>query len=227
MRLTLGNKNYSSWSVRPYFFVRQAGIPCQERVMPLDEPGFGDAVAKASPSARVPFLELDDGTVVWDSLAIGLTLGELFPESRAFPEAPRLRRLAWSACAEMHAGFADMRRVLTCNERRRYAKDQWRRVAGGPEIEGLVLADVRRIETLFATLLNVSGGPFLCGDFGYVDAYFVPVISRFRTYDIDITSTTEAYAGQLEALPTHAAWRAEAAAEPNVIEKYEYPLERR
>lgn len=226
MRLTLGNKNYSSWSIRPYFFVRQAGIPCEERVLHLDQPSFGEAVAKASPSSRVPVLELDDGSVVWDSFAIGLTLAELFPESHAFPESPRLRRLAWSACAEMHAGFTDMRRVLICNARRRYAKDQWRRVAGGPEGEALVLGDAHRIEALLAMLLSASGGPFLCGAFGYVDAYFVPVLSRFRTYGLDLTPTTEAYAARIEALPAHVTWRAEAAAEPNVVEKYEYPLER-
>ena len=231
MRLHVGNLNYSSWSIRPWFFVHATGIPCEVNVLYMEEESFGAKVAGVSPSKRVPSLELPDGSVVWDSFAIGLTLAELFPEAGVFPSDPRTRRLVYSACAEMHSSFADMRRVLTCNARRRYAKDAWRTLVASEGVDvdaAKVLADCGRVEEIFATLLKASGGPFLGGrSFGFVDAYFVPVLSRFRTYAISVSAVTERYKKTIEAMPAHASWLAIAAAEAHTIPKYEYDLERR
>lgn len=224
MRLWIGNRNYSSWSIRPWFFVRHAKLPCEERVLYMDEASFAEDV-RVSPSKRVPVLELDGGDRVWDTLAIGLTLAELFPEAHVFPSDARVRRLVYSACAEMHSGFGEMRRVLTCNARKRYAKDAWKTIAGGPEACAAVLADCARIEQLFETLLEASTGPFLGGaEVGYVDAYFVPVLSRFRTYGLELGAVSEAYAKRIEALPTHVTWLELAREEPHTIAKYEYAL---
>lgn len=224
MRLWIGNRNYSSWSIRPWFFMKHANLPCEERVLYMDEASFSTDVASVSPSKRVPVLELDDGQVVWDSLAIGLTFAELFPEANVFPRDAKVRRLAYSACAEMHSGFADLRRVLTCNARKRYAKDAWKSVTDEASIAA-VLADCARVSALFSMLLDASGGPFLGGAaFGYVDAYFVPVLSRFRTYRIELSERVEAYARAVEALPTHVEWMKLATAETHVIAKYEYAL---
>lgn len=224
MRLYVGNLNYSSWSIRPWFFVKAAAIPCEVRVLYMDEPSFGADVAAISPAKRVPCLELDDGTRVWDSFAIGLVLAELFPEAGAFPRDARTRRLVYATMAEMHSGFADLRRVLTCNARRRYPADAWHAVVGGDGAEiGKVYADIARIEEAFAVLLEASGGPYLGGaSFGLVDAYFVPVLSRFRTYAIALSSATERYARTIEAMGAHRDFLALAAAEGHTIAKYEY-----
>jgi glutathione S-transferase len=224
MRLIIANRNYSSWSIRPMFFMRQMSIACEEVMMPLEQPGFATDVLKVSPTGRVPVLQLADGEIITDSLAIGLSLSELFPDKRAFPLDSRLRRMAYSACAEMHSSFSEMRRVLTCNLRKRYVEDAWRAVAGGPEAEARVVADVLRVQELWNSLLQASGGPYLAGDFGFVDAFFVPVVSRFRTYGMPLDSASETYARTIEAMPKYAALLREAAAEPNVIAKYEYAI---
>jgi glutathione S-transferase len=220
--LVMANKNYSSWSVRPWFFLRAAGILFEEKVVGLGTPGFADTIPKLSPSGRVPALVLDDGEVVYDSLAIGEHLAEAYPDKGIWPSDARARRRARAACAEMHAGFADMRHVLTCNLRRRYAPDVWRRVAATPERIAAVEADIARMHALWTSLLDASGGPFLCGSFGFVDAYFVPVVSRFATYGVESSGAASSYRAAIEALPTYRQWLAEAEAEPLTIAKYEY-----
>jgi glutathione S-transferase len=165
---------------------------------------------------------LDDGEAVWDSLAIGEAIAEQWPEAGTWPEAARLRRMARSACAEMHSGFPDMRRVLTCNARRRYDPGLWRRVAG--DGAAAVEADLARVHALWASLLDASGGPYLAGPKPtYVDAFFAPVVSRFVTYRVASPDDLVAYRDAVEALPAWGRWMIEAAKEPEVIEKYEYP----
>jgi glutathione S-transferase len=227
--LYMGNKNYSSWSIRPWFFMRQAGIDFECRVLPMNLPSFAEDVARISPSRRVPVLDLGAGhagerDVVWDSLAIGETLAELYPDSGVWPADAPDRRLARAACAEMHAGFGELRRVLTCNARRVYPADAWRRYAGDVAAQAAVLADVARVHELWDQLLTASSGPFLGGPtFGYVDAFFVPVVSRFRTYAMPSPRASgAAYRARIEALPTWAEWMREAEAEPHTIDKYEY-----
>jgi glutathione S-transferase len=206
------------------FMIRHAGIACDEVMLPLEGASFLQDVAKVSPTGRLPVLVLDDGTTVWDSLAIGLTLAELFPEKNLFPREATLRRLAYSACSEMHTSFLEMRRVLTCNARKRYAPEAWRKVAGGAAAEAAVMSDVQRVQDLWRTLLGASKGPFLAGEFSYVDAFFVPVVSRFRTYGLALDATSESYCQRVEALPTYQEWLKESQAEPNVIAKYEYAI---
>lgn len=223
LTLYMGNKAYSSWSIRPWFFLVQAGVPFEDRVLFMEQPDFAERVAAISPSRRVPVLDVGDGGRVWDSLAIGETLAELHPEAGVWPADARHRRLARAACAEMHSSFGEMRRVLTCNVRRVYPVDLWRRHAGSAAAESAVLADVTRLHELWGTLLATTGGPFLGGErFGYVDAFFAPVVSRLRTYAIESPADAAAYRARVEALPAWQRWLAEAHAEPNVIAKYEY-----
>lgn len=224
--LVMGNKNYSSWSVRPWFFIREKALPIEDQVVNLDDLATSEIVAR-SPSRRVPVLLLDGGDVVWDSLAIGEALAELYPDSGVWPTDPAARRRARSASAEMHSGFAELRRVLTCNQRAAYAPEAWRQMAGGADAEKAVEADIARVHALWRELLAASGGPFLCGAFGYVDAFFVPVVSRFATYAIASDEVCAGYRARVEALGAYARWREEARQEKWSITKYEYPIARR
>jgi glutathione S-transferase len=221
--LVMGNKNYSSWSIRPWFFLCHAQIAFEERVLPLDEPGFLAEVVRWSPSMRVPVLVLDDGHGVWDSLAIGETIAEVWPDAGVWPSDARLRRLARSACAEMHSGFSELRRVLTCNARRRYPEAFWRAVTGSKEAEAQVKADIDRLHALWRMLLEASGGPFLAGSkVSFVDSFFVPVVSRFATYAVESPDDLAGYRARIEALPAYVRWMDQARAEPWTIAKYEY-----
>lgn len=220
--LVMANKNYSSWSVRPWFFLRAAGILFEEKVVGLGTPGFAETIAKVSPSGRLPAFVLDDGEVVWDSLAIGEHLAEAYPDKGVWPADAKARRRARSACAEMHAGFAELRNVLTCNARRSYPADVWRKVAKTPERIAAVEADLARMHALWTELLEASGGPFLCGNVGFVDAYFVPVVSRFATYGIESSGAASSYRSSVAALPTYRQWLDEAKAESLTVPKYEY-----
>ncbi len=223
LKLVMANKNYSSWSVRPWFFMTAAKIPFEVVVVGLGDSSTATEIAKWSPSGRLPVLVLEDGSTVWDSLAIGEHLAEAFPDRGVWPRDPKLRRLARSACAEMHAGFGEVRRVLNCNARKRYAPNVWRDQAGGPEAVSAIEQEIGRIHQLWESLLSASSGPFLCGSFGYVDAFFVPVVSRFATYGVASSGAAAAYRSAVEAHPTYQQWQAEALAEPLTIAKYEYP----
>jgi glutathione S-transferase len=225
--LVMGNKNYSSWSIRPWFFIRAADLPIEDRVVPFDEPGSSEELARVSPSRRVPVLVLTGGEVIWDSLAIGEHLHETWPDKGVWPSDARLRRLARSACAEMHSGFSELRRVLTCNVRAAYAPEAWRMIAGGKDAELAVEADVARVHELWGTLLDASGGPFLCGQLGYVDAFFAPVGSRLATYGIESPSPSSSYRNKMMELPTYRLLIEQARAEKWLVARYEYAIEKR
>lgn len=222
--LIMGSKNYSSWSVRPWIFAVHANLPIDVKVVDLDAPDTAARIAEWSPSGRVPVLVLDaePREVVWDSLAIGEHFAEAYPEAHVWPEDGRARRRARSACAEMHAGFPDLRRVLTCNHRARYRAGEWKKVAGTDSAIAAVEADLTRVQALWKDLLDASGGPFLCGGFGYVDAFFAPVVSRFATYAIESGPQVSAYRAALEATPAYQHWADEAARERWTIAKYDY-----
>lgn len=220
--LVMANKNYSSWSVRPWFFLRAVGILFEEEVVGLGTPGFAQTVARVSPSGRLPAFVLDDGETIYDSLAIGEHLAEQYPEKGVWPADAKARRRARSAAAEMHSGFGDMRHVLTCNARRRYPSTTWRKVAEKEGRVAAVEADIARMHALWSELVQASGGPFLCGAFGFVDAYFVPVVSRFATYGIESSGAASSYRSAIEATPTWGQWQQEARAETLTIPKYEY-----
>lgn len=223
--LIMGSKNYSSWSVRPWIFAVQANLPIDVKVVDLDAPDTAARIAEWSPSGRVPALVLD-GTpreVVWDSLAIGEHFAEAYPEAGVWPEDAKARRRARSACAEMHSSFGEMRRVLTCNQRARYQPNEWKKVAGSAEVIAFVEADLARVQTLWKDLLAASGGPFLCGAFSYVDAFFAPVVSRLVTYAIESGPEVSVYRTLMESTRGYQHWMDEAARERHAIAKYDYP----
>lgn len=215
MQLVIGNKNYSSWSMRPWVLMKGLGLPFDELRLSF-RIGFGEAFAATvrpySPAARVPVL-IDDGFAVWDSLAIVEYLHEKFPDRGVWPREAKARARARSVCAEVHAGFAALRSACPMNIE-----------ATLPEAGARVWAerepvrrDVARIEAIWGDALAASGGPFLFGAFGAADAYFAPVALRFRTYALPIAEATRAYGERLLAAPGPAAWIAEALAEHEFV----------
>lgn len=217
MQLYIGNKNYSSWSMRPWVLMRQTGIPFEERMVRFDsfapDSSFKRALAGVSPTGRVPLLT-DDGFTVWDSLAIVEYLAERFPDRALWPAAPRDRARARCVCAEMHAGFAALRAACPMNIE-----------ASLPEVGALawrdkpaVRADVARIDALWQDLLEASGGPMLFGTFSAADAFFAPVCMRLRTYGLPISEVSAAYVRRVADQPGVAAWIADALAEADFRE---------
>ena len=212
MQLYIGNKNYSSWSMRPWVLMRQAGIPFEERLVRFDsfapDSSFKRALAGVSPTGRVPLL-MDDGFAVWDSLAIVEYLAERFPDRALWPAETRDRARARSICAEMHSGFAALRAACPMNIE-----------ASLPEVGALawrdkpaVRADVARIDALWQQQLQASGGPMLFGSFSAADAFFAPVCMRLRTYGLPVSEPSAAYVRRVADQPGVAAWVADALAE--------------
>ncbi len=208
--LSVGNKNYSSWSLRPWLALTWANIAFEERVLPLGMLGYGKSqmpdIRAASPSGRVPALDLGDGTTIWDSLAICEWAAEQAPQ--LWPEDPTARALARAASAEMHAGFAALRREAPMNLRRR--------VKTAPVLSPDAQGDIERIEELWTMLRRkyADGGPFLCGARGIVDAFYAPLASRFRTYNIALSPLAQAYCTTLFTDPAFRAWDEAAKSEP-------------
>lgn len=186
--LYIGNKNYSSWSMRPWLALKWAGIAFDERVIALGGPGYGkskiDDILAVSPSGRVPALHVG-GAVIWDSLAISEWAAEQKPGA-IWPEDPVVRAVARSAAAEMHSGFAALRRDGSMNIRRRAGKRDW------PED---TRSDIVRLEELWRALraAHGAGGPFLFGKRSIADAFFAPVCTRLRTYDVAVSAVSQAY----------------------------------
>ena len=209
LRLLIGNKNYSSWSLRPWIAMKVAGIPFEETVIPLYEPGSRERVLVVSPTGKVPALT-DGDTHVWESLAIFEYLAERFPDAALWPPESRPRAHARAIAAEMHAGFAALRRHCPMNMRRtRKPRDLTPEVA----------ADVRRIDALWTDCRTRfgAGGPFLFGGFGAADAMYAPIVSRFQSYAIEVGPEPRRYMEAVTALPAWAEWRSEALKEPWVM----------
>jgi glutathione S-transferase len=209
LTLVIGNKNYSSWSFRPWIALRVAGIPFEEVVIPLYEPGSKEQILKYSPAGKVPVL-IDGDVQVWESLAIIDYLAERFPQARLWPGEAAARAHARAIAAEMHSGFAPLRRHCPMN--------MWRTVkvrALPPE----VAADVRRIEAIVTECRERFGqsGAFLFGAFGAADAMYAPVVARLNTYAIAVGVAAEAYKQAVMALPAWAEWRAAALKEPWIM----------
>ena len=204
--LVIGNKNYSSWSLRPWLLMRHFGLEFDEVKLPLDTPEFFQRIGAYSPTRRVPALQLGD-EIVWDSLAICETVNERWLGGRAWPESPRARAVARSAACEMHSGFAAMRSQLPMNCRRQPREPHWDAAAD---------RDIARIEQLWQALRSTHGrdGGFLCGQFGIVDAMFAPVCVRFRGYGPPLQESTLDYMQRMLALPAMMDWMSAAEAEP-------------
>ena len=217
LQLYIGNKNYSSWSMRPWIALRQFGIPFEEVMLRFDsfdaDSQFKQSLARVSPAGTVPVL-IDEGFSIWDTLAIAEYLAEKFPQHALWPRDVRARARARSLCAEMHAGFRALRSACSMNIE-----------ASMPEIGQRVLAeqpgirvDLERLADAWQDALATSGGPFLFGDYSLADAYFAPVVARIRTYGLPLPSTAAAaWAERLWATEGVQAWVAEALAEKDFL----------
>ena len=235
MQLVIGNKNYSSWSMRPWVLMRQAGIAFEEVRLRFDdapaaESRFKRELAHYSPAGRVPVLidpDVDDDTpvdptgpsvrgplAVWDTLAIAEYLAEKFPQHRLWPDATRERARARSACAEMHSGFTALRTHCPMNVEARLPEVGARLMAEREDLR----ADLTRLVALWDSLLAAHGGPLLFGRFTIADAYFAPVCSRLRTYALPVPAEVQAYADEVLALPAVRAWDEDALAEQDFLD---------
>ena len=215
LQLVIGNKNYSSWSMRPWVLMKQLGIPFEEMKLRFcegrDTP-FHQAVARFSPAGLVPVL-VDDGFNVWDTLAITEYLHDKFPGAGVWPADTKARARARSIASEMHAGFGALRSHCTMNIEAVLPEVGARLWA---EQDG-VRRDVARIEQAWADALKASGGPFLFGAFTAADAFFAPVCMRFAGYALPVSATSRAYMERVSAAPGVAAWVADALAEKDFL----------
>ena len=205
LKLYIGNKNYSSWSMRPWVLLTQAGIPFEEVMARFDsfapDSDFKKIIDPVSPVGKVPAL-VDADLAVWDTLAIAEYLAEKFPDKQLWPADVKARARARSICAEMHSGFASLRSACPMNIE-----------ASLPEIGQLawrdkpaVRADVARLVAMWSELLAQHGGPMLFGTFSVADAYFAPVVMRLKTYALPVPEEIAAYMVRVCALPGVKAW---------------------
>jgi glutathione S-transferase len=207
--LLIGNKNYSSWSLRPWIAMKVAGIAFAEQVISLDAADFQERVRKVSATGKVPALA-DGATQVFESLAILEYLAEKFPHARLWPAEPGARAHARSIAAEMHAGFVPLRRYYPMNVRRPVQRRE-------PIAE--VVPHIERIDAMWTDCRTRfgQGGPFLFGAFGAADAMYAPVVSRFHTYGVEVGPAARAYMAAVMGLPAWAEWCAGARLEPWVL----------
>ncbi len=207
MTLTLhvGSKRYSSWSLRPYLALAHTGAAFECTTILLDTQTTRDQIAAVNPAGKVPVLH-HDGQVIWDSLAICEYLHELYPAANLWPADRARRARARAISAEMHSGFAALRRDMPMD----VVADKPGR---GHTVEAL--ADARRVQAIWREQLAASNGPFLFGTFTIADAMFAPVTSRFTTYGVDLDAACRAYSEAVAALPALRAWKQDALAEPD------------
>jgi glutathione S-transferase len=206
LQLYIGNKNYSSWSMRSWVLLKQAGIPFEEKLVKFDAFGdpnseFGRKIRQVSPAGRVPAL-VDGGFVVWDTLAIAEYVAEKFPDKQLWPQDAKKRARARSVCAEMHSGFAALRASCPMNIEANL-KDAgaivWRDKPG-------VRADIQRVVAMWTELLEQDKGPMLFGEFTIADAFFAPVCMRIKNYALPVPGHITDYIRRVCALPGVKAW---------------------
>ena len=215
MQLYIGNKNYSSWSLRPWLLMKEAGIAFEEIRLHIDfaeDSLFKQTMLALAPTGKVPLL-VDDGFAVWDTLAIAEYLAERCPGPAMWPLDVRQRARARSLCAEMHSGFGELRNVFCMNVKGRHAAAGARVLASN----AAAARDLERIDTMWSEALAASGGPFLFGGFGIADAYYAPVCSRMKTYALPLSPVAAAYAERVRALPSFVEWSAAAHAETEFL----------
>ena len=220
LKLYIGNKNYSSWSMRPWVLLTQAGIPFEEVMVRFDafdaHSQFKKTMASVSPTGKVPALvdtSVAGDLKIWDTLAIAEYAAEQFPDKNLWPKDKSARAIARSVCAEMHSGFTGLRSICDMNIE-----------ASLPEIGQLVWrdkpavqADVRRIVEMWSGLLETYQGPMLFGDFSVADAYFAPVCMRINTYALPVPANIAAYVAWVTALPSVQTWIQEALLEKDFV----------
>ena len=210
MELVIGDKLWSSWSMRPWLVLHRAGLAFTETVIRLRREETAAQIAAAgAPAGRVPVLKTDDGLVVWDSLAICEWAAERAPDKALWPADPAARALARSAAAEMHAGFPSIRGELSMDLALHERRD----------VTEPTRADIRRMVELWTDLRGrfADAGPFLCGGWSIADAFFTPVATRFRSYGIALsdygdTGVAGEYASALLSQPEYLEWEREALA---------------
>ncbi len=215
LTLVIGNKNLSSWSLRPWLLLRHFRVEFDEHLLLLDTAAFRAEVLEWSPNARVPALH-HDGLIVWDSLAICEYIDETFLARRGWPAAASARAQARSAAAEMHSGFAALRQQLPMNCQRHPDAYRW-----DAEAE----RDIARVQEIWRMLKSEHGqdGPFLCGDFGIIDAMFAPVAVRFGGYGVAMDETAAAFVDAIHALPAFQLWHAAALSETAGMAPTDFP----
>lgn len=205
MKLYIGNKNYSSWSMRSGVLLAAFDLPFDEVLLPFDfSPGsaWHRQIAQVSPTRCVPVLVEDDGFTVWDTLAIAEYLADRHPEHAIWPRDARQRAHARSLCAEMHAGFRQLRHACPMNCEAFFPDIGARLWAE----DAALRADVARLDAAWSEALAASGGPYLFGAFGAVDAYFAPVAVRLSRFSLPVSERAAAYRDALLAHPAVAAW---------------------
>ena len=217
LKLYVGNKNYSSWSMRPWVLLKQAGIPFDSVAVRFDaftpDSAFKQTVMKLNPAGRVPVL-VDGDLAIWDTLAIAEYVAEGHPEKHLWPRDRAARARARSVCAEMHSGFSALRANCPMNIEASLPQAGqliWRDQPG-------VRDDVHRIVAMWTQLLAQHRGPLLFGEFSIADAYFAPVCMRFRTYALPVPATINAYVDRVSALPGIRAWIDAALAEKDFLD---------
>lgn len=207
--LYIGNKNYSSWSMRPWLALKWAGIAFEEKVLALGGPGYGKSkvpeIVDVSPSGRVPALHAGD-LVIWDSLAIAEWAAEQKPDAHLWPLGANARAICRSAAAEMHSGFAALRRDAPMNVRRRTNARAW---------NDDVRADIDRVEELWSFVRAEFGGagPYLFGARSIADAFYAPICTRFRTYGVTLGDVAQDYCNTIFIDPAFQEWERGAQAE--------------
>lgn len=216
LQLYIANKNYSSWSMRPWVLLKQAGIPFEEVMVRFDDleadSAFKKTVQAINPAGRVPVL-VDDGFAIWDTLAIAEYVAEKFPEKQLWPSDPQARARARSVCAEMHSGFGALRSHCTMNieaSLHEAGRIVWRD-------QPAVRSDVQRIIGMWTALLEQSGNRLLFGEFSIADAYFAPVCTRLLTYGLPVPGHITDYIRRVSALPGVKAWIDEALTEKTFV----------
>ena len=216
-KLYIGNKNYSSWSMRPWVLLKQADIPFEEVLVRFDsfetDSEFKRVIGPVSPTGKVPVL-VDGDLVVWDTLAIAEYVAETWADKQLWPADPKARARARSVCSEMHSGFTALRSHCPMNIEADLADTGaliWRDQPG-------VRADVQRLVDMWSALLQEHGGPLLFGQFSVADAYFAPVCMRLHTYALPVPAPIKAYVDRVRALPGVQAWIDGALAEKDFLD---------
>jgi len=226
LKLYIGNKNYSSWSMRPWVLLKQAGIPFEEVMVRFDSfdtgSTFKNTLKDQTPTGKVPVL-VEGELAVWDTLAIAEYVAEQYPDKQLWPRDKAARARARGVCAEMHAGFTALRGACPMNVEaslQDIGALAWRD-------KPAVRADVSRLVTMWSELLAAHKGPMLFGAFSIADAYFAPVCMRLKTYALPVPAEISAYVERVRALPGVKAWIDDALAEKDFLDFEEpYRLKR-
>ncbi len=207
--LVIGNKNYSSWSMRPWVLLRQAGIPFEEVQLKFNADARAQGVEAYSPTGLVPVL-MASGAPIWDTLAICETVAEMYPQQGLWPADARAQQVARSICAEMHAGFRDLRGSMPMNIRSAHP---------GKGMNPAVRKYIDRVAAIWQSCREHYGrtGTLLFGSFGVADAYYAPVVMRCMTYAVELPPVAQAYADAVRALPAVQEWMAAARGETEFV----------